>query len=302
VAWKPHGQILTYEEITEVVAAAAHLGIKRLRLTGGEPLVRRGLVGLVGTLGHTQGIEEISLSTNGILLERLAHPLAEAGLKRVNISLDTLKAERFQSLTLGGDLQRVWRGIAAAENAGLQPIKLNAVVVWGTNEDELVDLARLSVDNAWRIRFIELMPVGAQGDWGEDLPTPETGYVSVKEMRRRLVSLQLQPEEGILDKGRSGRLNGPARIYRIPWGKGAIGFISALGQHFCASCNRLRLTADGFLRPCLLGDLEVEIRQALRKREPIDNLLRQAVELKPRMHELARSNPPTKRLMAKIGG
>lgn len=306
IEWKPRSEILSFEEIIQVVNVAARLGIRKIRLTGGEPLVRRDLPSLVAAIARIPGIEDISLTTNGMLLEKLAAPLAEAGLRRVNISLDTLDPHTFRRLTRLGDIERLWRGVEAAERAGLMPLKFNTVVIRGVNDVELPALARLTLEHPWHVRFIELMPVGNGGDWGEGFPPPEQRYVSVQEMLATLAPLGLVPDPGPVG-------HGPARTFRIPGAAGTVGFISPLGEHFCGTCNRLRLTADGRLRPCLLLDREVSIRDTLRaehdtgsriRDEAIAELIRQAVVLKPPGHGLTVtvSGFPQNRTMCQIGG
>ena len=297
VNWQPRSEILSCEEILRVVEAAAALGIRKVRLTGGEPLVRPDVSRIVGHIARLPGIEEISLTTNGLLLERLARPLAEAGLTRINVSLDTLDPDKFHRITRFGSIERVWRGIAAAEQAQLTPIKINTVVIRGVNDDELLELARLTVGHDWHVRFIELMPIGDESDWGEGFPTSTDRYFSVQEMFGRLASLQLVAADQPIG-------NGPARTYRIPGARGTVGFISPLGDHFCATCNRLRLTADGQLRPCLLAENEVDVREVVRQHGDLTSRILQAVNRKPARHnllngyELARSN----RMMCQIGG
>ncbi|HEY4723342.1 MAG TPA: GTP 3',8-cyclase MoaA, partial [Anaerolineae bacterium] len=193
VLWRPRAEILSYEEIVRVVEAGARLGIRKIRLTGGEPLVRPDLTTLVRAITHIPGIEEISLTTNGMLLEKLAEPLAQAGLRRVNVSLDTLDPIKFHRITRFGDIERVWRGIEAAGRAGLTPIKINTVVIRGVNDDELRDLARLTLDRAWHVRLIEWMPVGNSRDWGEGFPAGPDRYYPLHEMLRQLAPLGLKP-------------------------------------------------------------------------------------------------------------
>jgi cyclic pyranopterin phosphate synthase len=269
--------------------------VKRLRLTGGEPLVRPDILEIVARLTAIPGIEEVSLTTNGLLLAKLARPLAAAGLRRVNISLDTLDPDKFRRITRGGAIDRVWGGIAAAEQAGLAPIKLNTVVVNGLNADEIPAMARLTIENLWHVRFIELMPVGNAQDWGEGFPASPDRYLSVQEMQARLSGFGLQPVPEPIG-------NGPARTFRIPGAAGTVGFISPLGEHFCQTCNRLRLTADGHLRPCLLLDGEVNIREAVRAGAPLLPLIQTAVDIKPEGHELLGQHLPETRRMAQIGG
>jgi cyclic pyranopterin phosphate synthase len=289
--------MLTLDEIVRVVRSAVRLGFRKVRLTGGEPLLRPDLLPLVRAIADTPGIEEVSLTTNGMLLGQLAHPLAEAGLNRVNVSLDTLDPEKFRRLTRFGEIERVWRGLEAAECAGLTPIKLNTVVIRRVNDDELSDIARLTQHHPWHVRFIELMPVGNLGDWGEGFPPADERYFSVQEMLARLAPLGMEPAEGPIG-------NGPARTFRIPGAPGTVGFISPLGEHFCATCNRLRLTADGRLRPCLLMEDEVPVRGTLRQRMDITPLIEQAVTLKPPGHNLLISYAlaPQSRRMCQIGG
>jgi cyclic pyranopterin phosphate synthase len=290
-----HDDILRYEEIERVVRAAAALGICKIRLTGGEPLVRLGVVDLVRTLAHIPGIEDVAMTTNGILLSRYAAPLAEAGLRRVNISLDTLQPERFHAITRRGDLDATLAGIDAAFRAGLEPVKINTVVMRGQNDDEVVDLARKTLDAPWHVRFIEWMPVGeaAQGqDW-------RTHVVTAAEIRARI--------EAVLGTLSPATVNGagPARSYKLQGATGTLGFISAVSEHFCASCNRLRLTADGKLRPCLLAADELDLRTPLRQgasEADIKALLQEAIHAKPQGHHLADHTRVRDRAMAQIGG
>ena len=295
VQWQPRENQLSAGEIARVTEAAAQGGVKRVRLTGGEPLVRPDIVEIVRRIASIPGIEEVSLTTNAMLLEKLAEPLADAGLKRVNISLDTLNVDKFKRITRGGSIERLWRGIAAAESAGLAPLKLNTVVVNGVNADELPALAHLTIENPWHIRFIELMPVGNAQNWGDGFPALPDRYLSVQEMQLGLSSFDLQPVTTPIG-------NGPARTFRIPGALGTVGFISPLGEHFCQSCNRLRLTADGHLRPCLLLDGEVNVREAIRTGKPLLPFLQQAVDVKPQGHELFLQHYPESRRMAQIGG
>ena len=299
IPWRPREEILRHEEIVRVVEVAAGLGIQRLRLTGGEPLIRAGLPALVAALARIPGIEEISLTTNGVLLASLAEPLVEAGLSRVNVSLDTLQPERFARITRFGRFDQVWRGIEAAERAGLTPLKLNMVVIRDLNDDELETFARLTLRRPWHVRFIELMPVGNQGEWGEDFPGAGRRSVPVAEMRARLAPLgELLPVNGL-------RGNGPAQTYRLPGAAGTVGFIAPVSQHFCAGCNRLRLTSDGRLRPCLLRDGEVDLAPALRDGADLlqlQALILQAVLAKPKGHQLSDRALPRDGRMAAIGG
>jgi len=292
---QPHTKILRYEELALVVRAAAEMGISKIRLTGGEPLARLGLPGFVRMVAQTPGIDDLSMTTNGTLLARHARALAEAGLQRVNISLDSLRPERFRQITRRGQLADVWAGLEAARANGLTPIKFNMVVIRGMNDDEISDFARRTITHGWHVRFIELMPIGANVDWAA------SGSVSIPEMRARI-----ETEVGPLTAVHGPTGNGPARYYQLPGAEGTIGFIGALSDHFCGTCNRLRLTADGHLRPCLLSDYEIDLRPALRDSldlEAVKSILAQAIRSKPAHHHLGEAlSPPQERTMAQIGG
>jgi GTP 3',8-cyclase len=295
IIWRPHHEILTFEEIKTFVECAAHLGINKVRITGGEPLVRRDLTKLIGALAIIPGIDEVSLTTNGFLLESMAGKLADAGLKRVNISLDTLSKEKFSKITRSEGYEYVWRGIAAAEAAGLFPIKVNTVAMRGINDDEIIDLARLTIDHDWQMRFIEFMPVANGQDWGKGFPKAEERYLPIKEIYSILSPLNL--EEAV-----SAKDNGPARTFRIPGAKGSLGFISPRGEHFCEMCNRLRLTADGHLRPCLLNPAEVSVIEPIRRGDDLMPYILDAINQKPVGHELNDGKFSSDRKMAQIGG
>jgi cyclic pyranopterin phosphate synthase len=297
VPWQPHEEILRYEEIETVVRAAARLGISKVRLTGGEPLVRLGLVELVRMIAQIPGIDDLAMTTNGTLLARYAAELAAAGLRRVNISLDTLRPERFQLITRFGNLEDVLAGMEAARGAGLHPIKINTVVMRGLNDDEVVDLARRTVEEGWHVRFIELMPLvtddAMYGRWQEHV-------ITAREIRRCIEDVLGPLEPAALEVG-----NGPARYYRLPGAHGTVGFITPLSEHFCYGCNRLRLTADGHLRPCLLSDYEIDLRTPLRQGadvSEIEALLLSGISNKPQRHHLDERVLPEGRLMSEIGG
>ncbi|MCL0084117.1 GTP 3',8-cyclase MoaA [Dehalococcoidia bacterium] len=288
IAPLPHGEILSYEEICLVARAASELGISKVRLTGGEPLVRAHLSSLIGMLAEVEGIDDLSLTTNGVLLSRYARELKAAGLKRVNISLDSLQPDRFKQITRIGKLEDTLLGIEAARAAGLQPIKINMVVMGGVNDDEIADFAHLTRENGWHVRFIEFMPIGGQEREGK--------FVPISEIIERIESL------GILEP-HSLDGNGPARYFRLPQAKGTIGFISPVSEHFCFKCNRLRLTAEGKLRPCLLSDEEIDLREPLRygaSADELKRLIKQATEAKPGGHKL--DSGTTARSMCQIGG
>lgn len=287
-----HDDILRYEEIERVVRVAAGIGITKVRITGGEPLLRYDLDEFVGMLSRIEGIDDISLTTNGILLAKYARELKEAGLKRVNISLDTLREDRFCKITGYDQLDDVLSGIAAAHDAGLEPVKINTVVLKGINDDEVIDFARMSISDGWHVRFIEFMPFGILGsEIAETVPVPV--------IRERIQSLgKLEPYSP--EKG-----NGPADSYRLSGARGTIGFITPVTEHFCHNCNRLRLTADGQLRPCLLDDSEFDIKELLRNgtdADGLEGLLFQAVAQKPERHRLGEGMAPHGRPMCQIGG
>jgi len=297
VPWRPHEQILRYEEIKTIVRAAAELGISKVRLTGGEPLVRLGIVELVHMLARVPGVDDLTMTTNGVFLSRYAEALAGAGLRRVNVSLDTLRAQRFQRITRLGRIEDVLAGIEAAHQAGLEPVKINTVVIRGMNEDEVVDFARKTADEGWNVRFIEWMPVGNEQCMGRRWLD---GVVTAEEIRRRIESAlgELQPA-----KASTG--GGPARYYHLPGARGTIGFITPVSEHFCFRCNRLRLTADGQLRLCLLCDEEIDLRTPLRCGAGVAQiraLILQGIERKPLQHHLDESKGPERRVMSQIGG
>jgi len=287
-----HKDILTYEEIHTLARAAVGLGINKIRLTGGEPLVRSGLPELIKMLAQIEGIDDISLTTNGTLLGRCAGELKDAGLRRINVSLDTLKPDRFKQITRrDNNLGEVLEGIEVAKAVGLNPVKLNVVVMAGINDDELLDFAAKTVAEGWHVRFIELMPVA-----GNDT-TPQ--FVSASDMKQRLEPL------GELTPCLPSAGNGPAKYFRLPKARGDIGFITPISEHFCFQCNRMRLTADGRLRPCLLSDYEVDLKQPLRSGISLDGLeklFKQAVAGKPERHQLAEGSVPKDRPFSQVGG
>jgi len=292
--WIAKAEILTYEEIERIVAAAASVGVRSIRLTGGEPLVRRDLPELVRKLAAIPGIEDLALSTNGLLLPELIGPLVAAGLRRVNISLDTLRPDRFERIARRPGLDRVLAGIDAAIAAGLGPVKLNCVVMRGYNDDELLDFARLTRERAVYVRFIEVMPVV------ENAAEQENTYVSSSDILARLGTLaELKPVEG------PGG-NGPARYFSYPDAPGAVGVISPLSHDYCERCNRVRLTADGRLRLCLFGDHEIDVRGPVRAgagRDEIAGIFRGGMLIKPERHHLELGKPGSRmRAFSEIGG
>lgn len=295
VATSAREEVLSFEEIQHLVRVAARLGVRRVRLTGGEPLVRRDVARLVAMLRKLPELEEISMTTNGTLLAPLAGNLREAGLDRVNVSLDTLRPERFVAITRRGCVEDVWKGIEAALAAGLMPVKINAVVARGWNDDEIADLARLTLAMPVHVRFIELMAIGETFAW------QRKAYVSVAEIRERLDEAfgdSLAPANS--DSGEVPIGSGPARYLRISGARGSIGLISPVSEHFCGSCNRLRLSATGVLRPCLLSTREIDVRGPLRGGASDDELaavFQKAVLAKPEKQEI-----PQGRFMSQIGG
>ncbi|GAB4425272.1 MAG: GTP 3',8-cyclase MoaA [Chloroflexi bacterium OHK40] len=293
VQFAPRPELLTNDELLLVVRAAAAAGFRKLRLTGGEPTLRHDLVELVRAMKATPGIQQIAMTTNALRLRKLAGPLKEAGLDRVNISIDSLDAAKFRQLTRGGNLDDVWAGIEAADAVGLHPIKLNAVVVRGMNDDEVLRLAELTTRYPWEFRFIEVMPLTGVAGLAEE------GVVSSAELIARI-----EERFGPLEPYGQDPAD-PARRYRIPGAPGKLGFISAVTDPFCATCNRMRLTADGRLHLCLLRDDEVDLRAAIRAGASVaevEQIIRHAVYLKPWGHGLPEGVLPTLRGMSQLGG
>ena len=292
--WIPKAEILSFEEIERIVAAAAAAGVHSIRLTGGEPLVRRDLASLVRALAAIPGIDDISLSTNGLLLAAQVVELREAGLRRVNISLDTLHADRFEAIARRPGLDRVLAGIDAANAVGLGPIKLNCVIMRGVNDDELLDFAELTRDRAIYVRFIEMMPVV------ENAGDQTDRYVSAKEMLARIG--EREGLESVVGPGG----NGPARYFAFPGARGAVGVISPLSHEYCDTCNRVRLTADGRLRLCLFGDYHIDLRTPVRagaSRDELEALFRGGMLIKPERHHLQLGEPGSRmRAFSEIGG
>ncbi len=298
VSLKGHDDILRYEEILRVVSRAVTLGFVKVRLTGGEPLVRRGFVEFAADLKKTKGLEDISLTTNGILLAKYAEAIFNAGITRINISLDSMEKDKYAQITRGGNLDDVFRGIAAAEKAGFSPIKINTVIVKGFNDNEVLDFAQLALTKPFQVRFIEIMPVSPvnDGHTADFLPNRELQETIGRHFR--LTPLAVKKH----------KTDGPARIFTLPDGRGEIGFIDPVSDHFCATCNRLRLMADGKLRACLLKDEEVDVKAALRQNcsdDELDALIRRAIRLKPERHDLDCSDRHLKKChrdMSDIGG
>jgi cyclic pyranopterin phosphate synthase len=293
-----HDDILRYEEILRIVTIAVKMGLIKVRVTGGEPLVRKGFVDFLASLKKIDGLQDISLTTNGIFLEEFAARIFSTGVQRINVSLDSLDPAKYSYITSGGNLSSVLRGIAKAQEIGFSPIKINTVAIKNFNDDEVFAFAQLAKDKPFQIRFIELMPIGhPQHNYSADfLPTEQL-------MKKISSRYELTPVNGKRNKS-----DGPAKIYKIKGGRGEIGFINPVSNHFCSTCNRLRLTADGKLRVCLLNDEEIDLKKALRENcsdKDLEKLIHQAILLKPRDHDLACTDRHLKkclREMSTIGG
>jgi len=275
---------------------AVRKGITKIRITGGEPLVRKGVVSLIHQLSHLRGIQDLSMTTNAILLEEFAPALFQAGLKRVNVSMDSLRPKKYREITRGGDLAKVWAGIEAARQAGISPIKINVVAITGFNDGEILEFAGLTMKHPYQVRFIEFMPIGVTSEW-----RPER-YLSSGEIKRRIESSSPLIS---LDNGINGH-DGPARLFKLRGSVGEIGFISPISDHFCGTCNRLRITADGKLKTCLFAEEETDLKVLLRSGctdEELERKLDEAISKKPLRHEavgggMKRCHRP----MVKIGG
>jgi GTP 3',8-cyclase len=295
----PNAEMLTADEIERVARAAVRVGFRKFRLTGGEPTLRLDLLEIVERLASIPGIGELALTTNGLLMAKLAEPLRRVGLARINVHLDSLKPSTVERLMRWGNFAKVWEGIMAAEAAGLTPIKLNAVVTAGYNEADVVDLARLTLERAWHVRFIELMPLGN----GECASVSIKRYVSNIETRGRI-----EAELGPLTECAAQSIADEARNFSLPDARGVVGFISPVSEPYCGTCNRMRLTADGKFHLCLLNDDELDVRKALRSSngdggiEAVGRILVRAVEGKPTGHHLLEGRSTRERSMYQIGG
>jgi cyclic pyranopterin phosphate synthase len=290
--FRPNADLMQDDEILLLTRLFADLGFDKIRLTGGEPTVRAHIVEIVRGITSTPGIRSLSMTTNGVLLSRLARPLKDAGLQRVNVSIDSLNPDKFKRLTRWGKLEDVWKGILAAEEVGLTPVKLNAVVVKGYNEEDVIDLAALTIDRPWQMRFIEMMPFAGVTDL-------QTGQL----ITAANIQEKIEAEFGQLET--SHEYDGEARIFRIPGAKGEIGFISSVTVPFCSACTRARLTQDGVLRMCLLREKEIDLLTPLRNGAMLDDLrdmVLQGVWEKPWGHGLADGIIPLNRAMNEIGG
>jgi len=281
-----HHEVMTLEELLEVAGALVELGIDKIRITGGEPLVRKGIVSLIKELSQYDGLREIAMTTNGILLGRYAEELKAAGLKRVNISVDTLDPEKYEKITRGGNLEMVLEGIKEAQRVGLGPIKLNTVLIGGFNDDEIEKFVALTADNNIDVRFIELMPIGQASGWSVEK------FISNAEVLRKVPSLE---------KIESNDISSPAEYYRIPGALGRVGLINPITCKFCENCNRIRLTSDGKLKLCLHSDREVDLAETLGSGGDIKDTILKEIKNKPKEHKLE-DGEYTKRDMFKIGG
>ncbi|NLJ79285.1 MAG: GTP 3',8-cyclase MoaA [Tissierellia bacterium] len=281
-----HQDILTVEEIVKIADIFVSLGVYKVRLTGGEPLVRNGIIDLAKGIGGLEGIEDFTITTNAVLLERYAKDLREAGLNRVNISLDTLNADKFADITRGGRLSDVFKGIEAAKREGLIPIKINVVLVGGFNDDEIEDFIRLTEEEWIDVRFIELMPMGEAIGFNSEY------FISNQSILERVPALT---------KVKSEDISSPATYYRMPNGKGRVGLINPISCKFCENCNRIRMTAQGKLKLCLHSDEEIDIKTALRDGKDIEAIILNAIENKPESHHLEDGKYISKD-MYRIGG
>lgn len=283
VVKRQHAEILTIEEMEAIARAAVGLGVRKIRITGGEPLVRRGIVEIARRIAAIDGVEELCLTTNGALLTGLAGPLKDAGVTRLNLSLDTMRPDRFAELTRGGALEETLRGIRAAEDAGFTNTKMNVVLLGGINTDEIPDFVRLTEKAAMQVRFIELMPLGACAGWA-----PEA-FVKADTVLEAVPALAPAGRQGV------------ANVYRLPGAPGTVGLIRPLTDHFCPTCNRIRVTADGRLKTCLHTEREVRLKGL--HGEALAETMARAVFEKPERHHLSPSSPSeTPRDMNQIGG
>lgn len=294
MTFRPRAELLQDDEILRLVRLFAGLGFHKFRLTGGEPTVRANVVDIVRGISQTPGVRTVAMTTNGLLLARQARELADAGLRRVNVSIDTVDPEKFRKLTRWGKVEEVWTGIEAAEAAGLE-VKLNAVVVRNYNDrEDVVQLAALTRERPWQVRFIEMMPFGDVADF------QQAGIVPEAELRTTIAEAL-----GPLELLNGGTLDGEARLYRLQDGLGSIGFISSVTEPFCAGCSRVRLTADGRLRLCLLRENEVNLLGPLRlgaSDAEMKALIEESIWWKPWGHRLGDDVIPLNRVMSEIGG
>ncbi len=286
-------EVLTFEEIVRFVNIVRKNGLRKIRITGGEPLMKKNITGLISSIKQT-GIQDLSLTSNGIMLPELADELKKAGLDRVNISLDTMDPGKYRSITNGGDINRVWQAVKEAERVDLSPVKINVVPIRGLNDDEILSFASLTFEKNYHVRFIEFMPVGKNEMWRKDR------CIDSKEVLERISAI------GSLER-LSFRGKGPSRNFRLKGARGVIGIISPISDHFCGVCNRLRLTINGKIRPCLFSQVEIDIKTPMRSGASdieIEQLFYDAIKVKPQRHLLHKSAATSEFLqaMSKIGG
>jgi cyclic pyranopterin phosphate synthase len=295
-----HKDILSYEEIVRIAKIATSLGVRKIRITGGEPLARKNITYLISSLRAINGIENISLTTNGVLLERFADEIARAGLNRVNVSLDSLRPDRYAEITRGGSVNVVLRGIERAEKVGLKPVKINMVAIRCFNDDEIEDFARMTLKKSYQVRFIEFMPIGAKEMW-----SPEK-YIPIDEIKSIVGRIGTLTPVKIRKSLNQTIGAGPARYFRFEDAPGVVGFINAVSHQFCSECNRIRLTADGKLRPCLFSETEIDLKTPLRSGAPdeeIEKLICLSIKVKPEKHDIGcRDGTAFLRPMSRIGG
>jgi cyclic pyranopterin phosphate synthase len=294
VDFVPHKEILSYEEMLHLVGISIKAGIRKVRLTGGEPLVRKGFMPFLEKLSAIEDLKEISLTTNGVLLKEFASDIKRCGICRINVSLDSLDRQKFLRITGRDRFYRVLEGIEEADRLGFDPIKINVVAMRGINDDEILDFARLTLTKPYHVRFIEFMPIGKNNGWTSDR------FIPADEIMNTIRTL------GELKALDHHSLDGPAQRYRLQGAKGEIGLIGAISNHFCDQCNRLRLTAEGHLRGCLFSDKEIDIKTPLRQgrgEEELLELVKLAIDKKPKGHGLVQADPKKcVRHMSSIGG
>lgn len=281
-----HDEILRLEEIYELAKTFVSLGVNKIRITGGEPLIRKGILNLIDNIGKLEGVNDFAITTNGIFLKKYAKDLKNAGLKRVNISLDTLDEKKYYDITKGGCLKEVLEGIEEAKKVGLTPIKLNTVLVGGFNENEIESFVNLTKDEEIDVRFIELMPIGQAKDWSLD-----------KFISNNMVLEKAKDLKEILKED----ISSPAKYYKLPGAKGKVGLINPISCKFCSNCNRVRLTADGKVKPCLHSNDEIDLKKPLRNGEDIKQIIVKLIKNKPKEHNLE-DGEYIKRNMITIGG
>ncbi len=275
----PVDELLSYEELIKIIQITSKMGIRKVRLTGGEPLLRRNVIRFIRELTNLDGIDEVRITTNGVLLAPMIDDLYDAGIRKINISLDTLGRSRYREITGADSFDQVWQGVESALDMGFDSVKLNIVAMKGINDDEFADFARLTLNYPLQVRFIEFMPMGDDSNWHQSY------YISAAEISEMLNGL------GILAPVKTGMLSGPARIFHLPDASGTIGFISPISDHFCSVCNRLRLTSEGSLRACLLTDRETDLKEIIRSggsTEDIRRVFVDTIKLKPAGHKLSK--------------